>query len=158
MPGRLGDVSLNGWKSASSGPTGTHCLPPQEGWFTPSPQTEEGEGELGREEQSWNGQCPMKGRHDSECLYTPRLRPQMGWVFLSPRWPLAYCPGCFPSWKLLLEEKKETRGGASCDVWKLSFPRLHLLLPLTTTALWPASDHGLFFLPSFLNVICSVIN
>lgn len=117
---------------------------------SPSPQIKEWEGELGREEQSWNGQYPMKGRQDSECLYTPRLRPQMGWVFLSPRWPLAYCPGCFPSWKLLiLEEKKEARGGASCDIWKQSFPRLHLLLllPLTTTALWPASDHGLFFPP-----------
>lgn len=58
-------------------------------------------------------------------VYTPRLHPQIGWVFLSPIWLMAYRPGCFPSWKLLrLEEKKEARGGASCDVWKPGFPRL----------------------------------
>lgn len=54
-----------------------------------------------------------------------------------------YGPHGFPSWRLIsLEERKETRGGASCDVWKPNFPGFSLLsLPQITTTSWPDSDH-----------------
>lgn len=55
-----------------------------------------------------------------------------------------YGPHGFPSWRLIsLEERTETRGGASCDVWKPNFPGFSLLsLPQITTTSWPDSDHG----------------